>query len=77
MVAESDKNRIVKGLAEDGARCFIDSIKAYAEFTKKPMSEIVSEDNTVSFQGDSGTDFRQLFDSCMVEAFAAAGITQG
>ena len=74
---ESDKNRIVIELAEDGARCFIDAIKAYAELTKKPISEIVSEDNTVTFRGDSGTDFRQMFDACMFEAFAAAGITQG
>ena len=76
-LAESDKNQIVKELAEDGARCFTNAIKAYAEITKKPISEIVSEDNTVSFRGDSGTDFKQLFESCMVEAFAAAGIVQG
>lgn len=76
-LAESDKNEIVRELAEEGARCFTNVIKAYAESTNKPISEIVSEDNTVSFRGDSETEFIQLFDSCMAEAFAAAGIPKG
>jgi hypothetical protein len=76
-LTESDKNAIVKTLAEEGAHCFTNAIKEYAEFTKKPISQIVSEDSTVRFRGDSGTEFMQLFDPCMTEAFAAAGIPKG
>lgn len=75
-LAESDKEKLVQKLAEDSANCFVNAIVTYSQQTQMPISEIVSDDNTVGFSGDSGSDFMHLFEPCMLRARQSAGMIQ-
>ena len=73
-LAESDKEKIVQELAKGSAGCFVDAIVAYAEQTKIPLSQLVRDNNTVSFKGGEASDFLQLYEPCILTVWEAAGV---
>jgi hypothetical protein len=72
----SDKERIVLQLATDTANCLADAAVEYATLNNIPLSELVSSDATIRFDGDSVKEFNQLYDPCISRVWKAAGIRQ-
>ena len=72
----SDKERIVKGLAEDTASCFVKALVEYSNRNQIPLSDLVSPDASISFEGNSGYEFHELLDPCIQQAWETAGISR-
>ena len=74
-LAPADKERIVLQLSEDYVACFEGAIVEYAAVIGVPLSDLVSSDGSIHFDGDSGTDFEQLLVPCLQAARQGAGLT--
>ena len=74
-LAESDKTRIVQTLAEDSATCFVNAILEYSAQSDRPLSELVSDDNTVGFNRDAASMFLPLYEPCLQTVWQAAGVS--
>ena len=75
-LSPSDKERLILQLANDTANCMADAAVEYAALSDVPLSDLVSSDGTIHFDGDSGKEFEQLFVPCISRAWEAAGISQ-
>jgi hypothetical protein len=72
----SDKERIIQQLANDTANCMADAAVEYAALNGVPLSDFVSSEGIIHFDGDSGEEFRQSYYPCVSRAWDAAGISQ-
>ncbi len=75
-LSPSDKERLILQLANDTANCLADAAVEYAALSDVPLSDLVSSDGTVHFDGDSGKEYGQLLDPCISHAWEAAGVSQ-
>lgn len=73
-LSPSDIERLVRQLADDGAACFVAAVLGYADQHDVPLSDFVSADGAISFDGDSGEDFERLLAPCILAARQAAGL---
>jgi len=73
-LAPSDKERLVKQLANASANCLADSLATYAKTTDVPLSEMVSDDGSFTLKGDgSSPEFNLYLDTCIERAWEAVG----
>ena len=75
-LSPSDIERLMLQLANDGANCFADAIVEYAVLKDVPLSDFVSSEGAIHFDGDSGYEFEHLLIPCMLSAWEAAGVSQ-
>lgn len=75
-LSPSDKERIIQQLANDTANCMVDAAVEYAALINVPLSDFVSSEGIIHFDGDSGEEFRQSYYPCVSRAWDAAGIGQ-
>ena len=75
-LSPSDKERLVQQLANNGAACFVDAVVEYAALYEIPISNFVSSEGTIHFDGDSATEFEQLLAPCILAARQAAGLSK-
>ncbi len=75
-LSPSDKERLILQLANDTANCMADAAVEYAALSDVPLSDLVSSDGSIHFDGDSGKEFEQLFVPCVSRAWEAAGISR-
>ncbi len=75
-LSPSDKERLILQLANDTANCLADALVEYATLNDVPLSDLVSSDATIHFDGDSGREYEQLLDPCISHAWEAAGVSQ-
>jgi len=75
-LAASDKEKLILQLANDSADCLADSVVEYAAVYDVPISDLVSNDGTIHFDGDSGKDFEKLLAPCISRAWEVAGISR-
>ena len=73
-LAASDKDKLILQLASDSADCLADTAVKYAAIYDVPISDFVSEDGTIHFDGDSGREFALLLDPCIQDAWQVAGV---
>ena len=74
-LSPSDKEKLIQQLANDTATCFADALVEYAALNDASLSDLVSADGSISFEGGSGYEFEQLLDPCILVAWEAAGIS--
>lgn len=73
-LAPSDKERLIKQLANASATCLADALATYARTTDVPLSEMVSDDGSFTLKGDGSTaEFHLFLESCIERAWAAVG----
>ena len=75
-LAPSDKERLMLQLANDSADCLADAVVEYAALYDVPISDFVSSEGTIHFDGDSGSEFEQLLNPCILIAWQAAGVSR-
>lgn len=75
-LSPSDKDRLILQLANDTADCIADALVEYAALNDVPLSDLVSSDATIHFDGDSGKEYALLLDPCISHAWEAAGVSQ-
>jgi hypothetical protein len=75
-LAPSDQERVIEQLADDYVDCFQDAIVEYAATNEIALSDLVATDGSVSFKGDSGTDFNELLVPCIDAARQAARLIE-
>ena len=75
-LSPSDKERLIRQLANDGATCFVDAAVGYAALHEVPLSDFISDELTVSIDGDTRSDFEQLLNTCILAARQAAGLSE-
>ncbi len=75
-LSPSDKERLILQLANDTANCLADAAVEYAALNDVPLSDLVSSDGTIHFDGDSGKEFEQWLVPCISRAWEAAGVSQ-
>ena len=75
-LSPSDKERLILQLANDTANCLADALVEYATLNDVPLSDLVSSDATIHFDGDSGKEYGQLLDPCISHAWEAARVSQ-
>lgn len=73
-LAPSDKERLIQQLSDDYVACFENAAVEYSIRQDIPLSDLVSSDGSITFKGDSGTDFEQLLVPCLQAARQAAGL---
>ncbi len=71
-----EKQRITNQLANDTANCYEFAIVEYAALFDVPISDLVSDDGSIRFDGDSGKVFGELLVPCIDSAWEAAGISR-
>ena len=72
----SDKERLMLQLANDSADCLADAVFEYAALYDVPISDLVSSEGTIHFDGDSGSEFEQLLNPCILIAWQATGVSR-
>ncbi len=75
-LSPSDKERLMLQLANDSADCLADAVVEYAALYDVPISDFVSSEGTIHFDGDSGWGFEQLLNPCILIAWQAAGVSR-
>ncbi len=75
-LSPSDKERLMLQLANDSADCLADAVVEYAALYDVPISDFVSSEGTIHFDGDSGSEFEQLLNPCILNAWQAAGVSR-
>jgi len=71
----SEKERLILQLANDTANCYEDALVEYAALNDVSLSDLVSSDGTIHFDGDSGKEFEPLLLPCISRAWEAAGVS--
>ena len=74
-MAHSDKERIVRQLADDCAACFVDAVVKYAALFNVPLSDFVADGVVTPGRGLAG-EFEQLLNPCIIAARQEAGIVE-
>lgn len=74
-LASPEKERIILQLANDTGDCLAETAVDYAAKYNVPISDFISDDGTIHFDGDSGLEFSQLLDPCIKDAWQKAGIS--
>jgi len=74
-LASSDKERIIRQLADDCAACFVDAVVKYSALFNVPLSDFVSDGLVTPGQGLAG-EFEQLLNPCINGARQEAGIVE-
>jgi hypothetical protein len=75
-LSPSDKERLMLQLANDSADCLADAVVEYAALYDVPISDLVSSEGTIHFDGDSGSEFEQLLNPCVLIAWQTAGVSR-
>lgn len=75
-LSPSDKERLIQQLAKATANCMADAAVEYAAVNDVPLSDFVSSEGIIHFEGDSGEAFSQSFVPCVSRAWEAAGISR-
>ncbi len=75
-LAPSDKERLVQQLANATATCFVDALVEYANLNDVPLSDLVSDDWSITFEGGTGYEFEQLLNPCVLRAWEVAGVNR-
>jgi len=75
-LAPSDKERLVEQLANATATCFVDALVEYANLNDVPLSDLVSDDWSITFEGGTGYEFEQLLNPCVLRAWEVAGVNR-
>ena len=73
-LSPSDKERLMRQLVKDSADCLADAVVEYAALFEIPISDFVSSEGVIKFEGDSFNDFEQLMAPCILAARQAAGL---
>jgi hypothetical protein len=74
-LAPSDKERLIAQLVDDLTTCHTDAIVEYAASNDIPLSDLISEPSEgITFDRDSGNEYGQLLDPCLLNAMGAAGV---
>jgi hypothetical protein len=73
-LTEPDKEKVILQLAHATADCFSYSVIEYATRYDVPISDFVSSDGTIHFNGDTGRPFSQLLEPCIENAWQVAGV---
>ncbi len=74
-LSPSDKERLMLQLANDSADCLADTVVEYSALYDVPISDLVSSEGTIHFDGDSGSEFEQLLNPCILIARQVAGVS--
>lgn len=72
-LAPSDKERLVKQLANASATCLVDALAEYANSTDVPLSEMVADDGSFTLKGGAGHEFDLFLSTCIERAWEAVG----
>ena len=75
-LSEPEKERIIQQLANDTAKCMADAAVEYAALSDVALSDFVSSEGIIHFDGDAGDEFRQEYYPCVARSWDAAGISQ-
>lgn len=74
-LASSDKEQIVRQLADDCAACFVDAVVKYSVLFNVPLSDFVT-DGVVAPGRELASEFEQLLNPCIIAARQEAGIVE-
>lgn len=73
-LAPSDRESLIKQLAEASGACLADALVEYAKTTDTPLSEMVNDEGVFGLTGDgSSAEFNLFLESCIERAWAAVG----
>lgn len=75
-LSPADKERLTLRLANDSADCLADAVVEYSALYDVPIPDFVSSEGTIHFDGDSGTEFEQLLNPCILNAWQEAGASR-
>jgi hypothetical protein len=75
-LSPSDKETLILQLANDTANCLADAAVEYATLKDLPLSDLISSDSIIHFDGESGKEYGQLLDPCISLAWEVAGVSQ-
>ena len=58
------------------ATCFVDALVEYANLNDVRLSDLVSDDWSITFEGGTGYEFEQLLNPCVLRAWEVAGVNR-